>query len=467
MLFERVYDTSLAQASYFIGCQAKGRAMVIDAKRDVDTYLALAEENYMTITHIAETHIHADFLSGSRELAAVTGAGLHLSGEGGPDWQYEYPHNGLTHGDLISVGNLSFEVIHTPGHTPESICLLLTDHSATERPVMVFTGDFVFVGDVGRPDLLENLSEKDSKEAGAEQLYRSLERFRGLPSFVQVWPGHGAGSACGKNLGSVPVSTVGYELITNWAFQHENDEQGFADGLFEGQPEPPKYFSMMKKLNKVDRPLLVEMPVYPLLNKKQFLNAYKNGLKIIDTRDKMDFGEGFVPGSINIQAKDYFTTWAGWLVDYREQIVLVAYENQMEGLTRKLMRIGLDNVLGYVSDVDSLEWELELELERREVVSTTKLKQKLGDESLQILDVRSAGEFAAGHIKDADHLFLGTLVDNLDKVDKHKEKVVHCQSGDRASIAYSLLLALGVENVKLYEGGIKDWKEKGNPLEQT
>src|SRR5690554_6329116 len=242
MLFERVYDTSLAQASYFVGCQAKGEAIVIDAKRDIDAYQALAEENNMTLTHIAETHIHADFLSGSRELAAVTGAGLYLSDEGGPDWQYEYPHNGLTNGDLISVGNLSFEVIHTPGHTPESICLLLRDHSATDSPVMVFTGDFVFVGDVGRPDLLENVSEKDSKQVGAEQLYQSLEKFRGLPSFVQVWQNHNAGSACGKNLGSVPVSTVKYELIANWAFQYESDEEGFTNNLFEGQPEPPKYF---------------------------------------------------------------------------------------------------------------------------------------------------------------------------------------------------------------------------------
>src|SRR5690554_441209 len=463
MLFERIYDTSLAQASYFIGCQAKGEAMVIDAKRDVDSYLALAEENNMTITHIAETHIHADFLSGSRELAEVTGGGLYLSDEGGADWQYEYPHHGLLHGELIKVGNISFEVIHTPGHTPESICFLLRDHAATDSPVMVFTGDFVFVGDVGRPDLLENVSGKDFSQKAAKALHQSLDKFRDLPSFVQVWPGHGAGSACGKNLGAVPVSTVGYELITNWAFQYKTDEKGFIQSLFDGQPEPPKYFDTMKKLNKVDRPLLVEVPVFPLLDKKQFLNAYKNGLKIIDTRDKRVFGEGFVPGSINIQAKDYFTTWAGWLIDYKEQIVLVADEKQVEGLARKLMRIGLDNVLGYVSGVDSLG----LDLRKREMISTDELKQKIGEESLQILDVRSTKEFTAGHIQGADHLFLGTLVDNLDKVDKHKEKVVHCQTGDRASIAYSLLLALGVDNIKIYEGGIKEWVEKENPLEQT
>lgn len=463
MLFARVYDTSLAQASYFIGCQAKGEAMVIDAKRDVDTYLALAEENKMTITHIAETHIHADFLSGSRELAEVTGAGLYLSDEGGADWQYEYPHEGLLHGDLIKMGNISFEVVHTPGHTPESICLLLRDHAATDSPVMAFTGDFVFVGDVGRPDLLENVSGKDFSQKAAGALHQSLDKFRNLPPFVQVWPGHGAGSACGKNLGAVPVSTVGYELLTNWAFQYETDEKGFTESLFEGQPEPPKYFDMMKKLNKVDRPLLVEVPVFSRLDKKQFLNAYQHGLRVIDTRDKRIFGGGFVPGSINIQAKDFFTTWAGWIIDYREQILLVADEGQVESLARKLMRIGMDNVLGYVSDVDSLE----LELQRRETVSTAELKQKIGDESLQILDVRSANEFNAGHIHGADHLFLGTLVDNLDKVDRDEEKIVHCQSGDRASIAYSLLLASGVDKLKIYEGGIKEWVEKGNELEKS
>src|SRR5690554_3906640 len=464
MLFERIYDTSLAQASYFIGCQAKGEAMVIDAKRDVDSYLALAEENNMTITHIAETHIHADFLSGSRELAEVTGGGLYLSDEGGADWQYEYPHHGLLHGELIKVGNISFEVIHTPGHTPESICFLLRDHAATDSPVMVFTGDFVFVGDVGRPDLLENVSGKDFSQKAAKALHQSLDKFRDLPSFVQVWPGHGAGSACGKNLGAVPVSTVGYELITNWAFQYQTDETGFIESLFEGQPEPPKYFGTMKKLNKVDRPLLVEVPVFSLLDKKQFLNGYKHGLRVIDTRDKRIFGEGFVPGSINIQAKDYFTTWAGWIIDYREQILLVADEGQVESLARKLMRIGMDNVLGYFDDIDSLD--LDLDLQTRDTMSTDELKERVGDESLQILDVRSGKEFNAGHIQDADHLFLGTLVDNLDQVDGNKEKIVHCQSGDRASIAYSLLRASGVENMKIYEGGIKEWVKKGNALEK-
>ena len=202
MFFKHIYDTSLAQGSYLIGCQAKGEAIVIDAKRDVDTYLEIAKENNLTITHITETHIHADFLAGSRELAEITGAQLYLSDEGGADWQYEFPHKGLKHGDKIKVGNLTLEVIHTPGHTPESISFLLTDHPATDEPVMIFTGDFVFVGDIGRPDLLEKAAGiTGTQEKGAHEMYRSVQDFSKLAPHIQVWPGHGAGSACGKALG--------------------------------------------------------------------------------------------------------------------------------------------------------------------------------------------------------------------------------------------------------------------------
>src|SRR5690606_23836047 len=186
---------SLAQASYVIGCQAKGVAIVIDAQRDVDVYLQIAKQNNLKITHITETHIHADFLCGSRELAAVTSAELYLSDEGGDDWQYQFAHPGIKHGDKIALGNLSLEVLHTPGHTPESISFLLTDHPSTDKPVMVFTGDFVFVGDVGRPDLLEKAAGiTGTQEKGAQQMHQSIQRFAKLPEYVQVWPGHGAGS---------------------------------------------------------------------------------------------------------------------------------------------------------------------------------------------------------------------------------------------------------------------------------
>src|SRR5690606_16470446 len=283
MFFQQVYDKTLAQASFFIGCQAKNEAIVIDAKRDIDSYLEIAKQNNMKITHIAETHIHADFLAGSRELAEVTGAKLYLSDEGGENWQYEFPHVGLKEGDVINVGNLSLKVMHTPGHTPESISFLLTDHPASEEPVMIFTGDFVFVGDIGRPDLLEEAAGLvGTKEIGAQQMFESLKKFAALPDYVQVWPGHGAGSACGKALGAVPSSTVGYEKIRNWALQFGGDYEGFKNYLLSDQPEAPVYFAMMKKLNKVDRPLLVEVPEHPTLSVEEVEKM--DDITLIDTR---------------------------------------------------------------------------------------------------------------------------------------------------------------------------------------
>ena len=456
MFFQHVYDKSLAQASYFIGCQAKGEAIVIDAQRDIDVYLEIAKLNNMKITHITETHIHADFLCGSRELAAVTGAQMYLSDEGGADWQYAFPHIGLKHGDKINVGNLTLEVLHTPGHTPESISFLLTDHPATDKPVMVFTGDFVFVGDIGRPDLLEKAAGLiGTQEKGAKQMYESIQRFAALPEYVQVWPAHGAGSACGKALGAVPSSTVGYEKIRNWAFQYEDDEAGFIKYLLEGQPEPPKYFAMMKHLNKVNRTLLVEVPKHPKLSKEQFLTAYHNGLKVIDTRNKTDFAKGFIPGSINIQGNNSFSTWAGWLLNYQEQFILVAYDNQMEDLTRKLMRIGLDNIYGYISDVN----DLDLELETEDIIDIEEFKSYIGNPNVQIVDVRGLTEYQTYHVEGADHVFVGTLPDNLDKFNKDKQIVIHCQSGDRATIAQSLLAKNGFKNVKNYSAGMKEWME--------
>ena len=454
MFFQHVYDKSLAQASYFIGCQAKGEAIVIDAQRDIDVYLKIAKQNNMKITHITETHIHADFLCGSRELAAVTGAEMYLSDEGGEDWQYAFPHIGLKHGNKISVGNLTLEVLHTPGHTPESISFLLTDHPATDKPVMVFTGDFVFVGDIGRPDSLEKAAGLiGTMEKGAKQMYESIQKFAQLPEYIQVWPAHGAGSACGKALGAVPSSTVGYEKIRNWAFQYENDESGFIEYLLEGQPEPPKYFAMMKHLNKVNRPLLVEVPKHPKLSKEQFLSAYENGLKVIDTRVKTNFAKGFIPNSINIQGNNSFSTWVGWLLNYQEQFILVANDDQIEDLTRKLMRIGMDNIYGYISSVD----ELGLELETEDIINIEEFKSYIGNPNAQIVDVRGLTEYETYHIEGATHVFVGTLQDNLDKFNKDKQIVIHCQSGDRATIAQSLLAKNGFKNVKNYSAGMKEW----------
>lgn len=461
MFFEHIYDKSLAQGSYLVGCQATGEAIVIDAKRDIDTYLQIAKQNNLRITHITETHIHADFLCGSRELADVTGATMYLSDEGGPDWQYEFAHVGLTDGSVIKVGNLSLKVLHTPGHTPESISFLLTDHPASNEPVMLFTGDFVFIGDIGRPDLLEKAAGiAGTKEAGAKQMYESLKKFAALPDFVQVWSAHGAGSACGKALGAVHSSTVGYEKIRNWAFQFGKNEEGFIETLLTDQPEPPRYFAMMKHLNKVKRNHLIEVPKHAKLTKAQFLDAYYKGMKVIDTRLKTEFANGFIPNSMNIQGNNSFATWMGWFLNYEEQFILIADEGKMDDLTRKLMRIGLDNMYGYISDVN----EPGIELKSANVIDISEFKELLHKDNVQVVDVRAATEFNAGHVDGAMHVFLGTLPNNLNKVSKDKQVIIYCQGGDRSSIAYSILSKNGFNNVKNFSGGMKEWLVKKNPV---
>ncbi len=464
MFFQHIYDKSLAQASYFIGCQKAGVAAVIDAKRDVDTYIEIAKANNMKITHIFETHIHADFLAGSRELAKLTGAELYLSDEGGEGWEYEFPHHGLKDGDKVQVGNLTFEVMHTPGHTPESISFLLTDNPASKEPVMLFTGDFVFVGDIGRPDLLEKAAGmKGTADAGAHQMFKSIKKFNALADYIQVWPGHGAGSACGKALGSVPSTTVGYEKARNWAFQYADNENGFIKYLLEDQPEPPKYFAMMKHLNKVDRPLLTEVPKLKELSSEELKGAIAKGMKLIDARNKADFAEGFIPGSINIQGNNSFATWAGWFLKYDEQFILLADESQLDDLTRKLMRIGLDNIYGYVPST-KLWTEAGGKLEKAKVISLETAKDLITNNGVQVIDLRGASEYNAGHIAKADNVFVGTLEDNLEKVSKDKKVIVYCQSGDRATIGYSILAKNGFKNVANFAGSINEWVKAGEPV---
>ncbi|HEX5668725.1 MAG TPA: MBL fold metallo-hydrolase [Chitinophagaceae bacterium] len=465
MLFQHIYDKSLAQASYLIGCQKAGVAAVIDPKRDVDTYIDIANQNGMKITHVMETHIHADFLSGSRELAALTGAKMYLSNEGGEGWEYEFPHEGLKDGDSFMVGNLKFDVMHTPGHTPESISFLLTDTPASPEPVMFFTGDFVFVGDIGRPDLLEKAAGmKGTQDAGAHQMYKSINRFSNLPDHIQVWPGHGAGSACGKALGAVPSSTVGYEKIRNWAFRFSqaNDEKGFVNFLLEDQPEPPKYFAMMKKLNKVNRPLLTEVPTLKKLSGLDLSESIERGIKIIDTRNKAEFAKGYIPGSINIQGNNSFATWAGWYLNYEEPFILLADEHQLDDLTRKLMRIGLDNVMGYIPSTESYVSHGG-KLETVNNIEIAELK-KLKAEGAQLVDLRGAAEYKAGHIVGSDNIFVGTLLSNLDKISKDKTVVVYCQGGDRATIGYSLLASKGFKNIRNYSPSMNEWVAQGNPV---
>lgn len=458
MFFQHVYEKGLAQASYVIGCQATGEAIVIDPKRDIETYLEIAERENLTIKYITETHIHADFLSGSRELAAAAGAEMLLSDEGGSDWEYQFAHKGLKDGDVFMVGNLKFEVMHTPGHTPEHISFILTDTPAGDNPVMIFTGDFVFVGDIGRPDLLEKAAGiAGTMEKGAKDMFQSLNKFKQLPDHVQVWPAHGAGSACGKALGAVPSTTVGYEKLVNWALKID-DEEAFIKELLDGQPEPPKYFAMMKKLNKTGPAILGNVPRPARLTLTQFRDLLSTGMTIIDTRDKLSFSGGHIPNSINIQDLPSFSTWAGWIVPYEKPFILVAPDHRIEELAKELIRIGLDNIHGYIPNLDG--WSnLGNELEVTDQLTCHELQEK--QEAFHILDVRGFSEYNNGHIPGAENIHFGYLEDNLQRLDKNANYVVHCASGDRSSIAASIMKANGFKNVINLTGGYNAWKQEG------
>lgn len=461
MLFKHIYEEGLAQASYLIGCQATGEAIVIDPRRDINIYLEIAQKEKVNIKYVTETHIHADFLSGAKELANVTGAELLLSGEGGNDWKYQFPHKELKNGDKIKVGNLILEVMHTPGHTPEHISFLLTDTPASDKPVMIFTGDFVFVGDVGRPDLLEKAAGiTGTMEKGAKDLFNSLKKFKELPDYVQVWPGHGAGSACGKALGAVPSSTVGYEKLSNLALKFK-EEKEFINYLLEGQPEPPKYFAMMKKLNKTGPDFIIGKSLPKRLSLEELKDAYSKGITIIDTRNKIDFGKLHLKGSINIQDNSAFSTWAGWILSYDKPFILLTNENRIEFLTKALQRIGLDSVYGFYTDFNLL-LNSDFTLNTTKMISAEVIFEN--SDKYFILDVRSYSEFNSLRIKNAKNIHVGYLSDNVSKIPDEKEIVVHCAGGDRASIAVSLLNSFGKKNILNMDGGINGWIQKGFPV---
>ncbi|MCU0329808.1 MAG: rhodanese-like domain-containing protein [Candidatus Kapabacteria bacterium] len=457
MFFRQIYEPGLAHASYMIGCQATGEVLVIDAKRDIDTYVDIARQEKLRITHLAETHIHADFLSGTRELADVTGAMMYLSDAGGPEWQYEFDHVGLADGDSFMVGNIKIDVLHTPGHTPEHISFLATDTPAsTHVPIMIFTGDFVFVGDVGRPDLLEKAAGyTGTMEIGARQMWKSLERFKALPDHIQVHPAHGAGSACGKALGAIPSSTVGYEKLVNWALRHTNEEQFVAE-LLSGQPEPPAYFAHMKKLNKVVRPLRPTLKAPPRRTADDVRAHMALGHTVVDTRSKVSFAGGHIPGSLNIQNNKAFSTWAGWMLNYEEPFIVVARESDVDDIVRKLARIGLDAIDGFIDDV-AVWSDAGGALSTVSHMSVDELLQRYDHEGVTVIDVRGASEYGAGHIPGAWNIHAGYLRHYLADIPEDGVVVVSCQAGDRSSIATSLLLRDGRTNVVNFPPGYAGW----------
>jgi hydroxyacylglutathione hydrolase len=453
--FQRFFEPKLASASYLIGCQKCGDAIVIDANRDIDQYVDAAAAYGLTIAYATETHIHADFVSGTRALAARTGAQVLLPALG----DYAFPGQPLADGDRIMVGNVQIDVMHTPGHTPEHIIFLLTDTATTSRPWGALTGDFLFVGDVGRPDLLERAANvRGSAESGARALFASLRRLRALPVDLQIWPGHGAGSACGKALGAMPTTTLGYELATNWALQ-QTDEEAFVRAVLSGQPEPPRYFAIMKRVNRAgpDRESAVARPprmpdaaLGPLLDAKATM---------IDLRRADAFAAAHIPGTINVPLTRAFPTWAGSVLPYDGDLYLIGDDERATiEATHDLARIGLDRVAGRFTRQVIDRWRnAGGAIATVAQIDARALADALQAGKVAVLDVRDESEWDTGHLAEAIHLPLATLAARLDEVPRGRPIVVHCQAGSRSAIAASLLTASGIPDVLNMTGGIAAW----------
>ncbi|GAA4435936.1 MBL fold metallo-hydrolase [Bremerella cremea] len=456
MLLKYFYDKTLAHASYLVGCQRAKVAIVVDPGRDVQQYIETAKKEGLEITAVTETHIHADYVSGARELAERVGAKLYLSDEGPAEWKYEYAasydHQLLHNGDHFLIGNIRFDVMHTPGHTPESISLLLTDQGGgANRPMGIFTGDFVFVNAVGRPDLLEKAAGlAETAKAGAADLFASLESFKQLPDYLQVWPAHGAGSACGKGLGAIPSSTVGYEKLFNPGLQF-NDESSFVDYVLADQPEVPPYFKEMKRVNKEGPRVLEGVEPLDTLPATYLSAALEQGT-LLDLSASAAFGEAHVPGSTNIPLK-MLGAWGGWLVDYSGPVYLIGTPDEVDQANKLLLQIGVEDIRGYFQRED-LSTAM---TEAYQTVDAAKLSQLLSEEAVELIDVRSVEEWNAGHIAAASHHFLGRLPETTASINSDRPVVVNCRSGARSAIAVSVLQAAGIKNAINLEGGILAW----------
>ncbi|MGH9385491.1 MAG: MBL fold metallo-hydrolase [Vicinamibacterales bacterium] len=491
MIVRRFFEPLLAQTSYLIGCAETGEALIIDPNRDIKRYVTAAAQERLRITHVTETHIHADFVSGSRELAHRTGATLHLSDEGDNDWKYQYlgdtPREGkpgakddanvprvngrlIRHGDRITLGNVIVEAVHTPGHTPEHLTFLITDGAAADQPIAAATGDFIFVGDVGRPDLLEKTANvKGTMDSSARTLWHSVRDFARRDDWLQIWPGHGAGSACGKGISAIPHSTLGYERRFNWAFRVATEDE-FVEHVLTDQPEPPKYFATMKRVNKEGPALLGRFRTPARLNDHALLDLIERKALIVDTRPASDYAAKFVPGTFNIPLNPTFVTWAGWLVPYTTDLYLIVDEAttaRMTEVVRALALIGLDRVAGILGPTAIAHAaDHGATLGNVTQVTPSEVADRVAAKGVTVLDVRNSVEFAEGHIPASLHIPLGYLGDRVREVPSDRPVVVQCHTGQRSQIGASLLRKLGRQDVMNLVGGIAAWEEAGLPVEK-
>ncbi|MBT8241568.1 MAG: MBL fold metallo-hydrolase [Acidimicrobiia bacterium] len=454
MKFTQYYLDCLSHASYLIGDETTGRAVVVDPQRDIQQYLDDAAADGLTIEMVIETHFHADFLSGHLELAAATGAEIGFSSVG----ETEFESRPLADGEVLSLGEVELEFRHTPGHTPESVSIVVYEHAADKVPYGVLTGDTLFIGDVGRPDLLSSIGF--TQEELAHQLYDSLhDKLMTLPDETRVYPAHGAGSACGKNLSTETVSTIGEQRRTNYALLAE-DKKTFMDLVTEGQPPAPEYFVYDAVLNRQNRDLLDEGAMPDAVDLKTFDDAVAKGAMVVDGRDPEEFAQGHVIGSINVGLKGRYAEFAGSVIPSHVDILLVVNPGFEIEAKNRLARIGFDKVIGY------LEHPLEVmatnpdRVERASRITAAELRDRRSDiEGLQLVDIRNPGEVELGIIDGAVKIPVGQLPGRVNELDKTAPTVVYCAGGYRSSVGASVLREAGFDDVSDLLGGYVAWQE--------
>lgn len=454
MKFHQYYLDCLSQASYLVGDETTGRAVVVDPRRDVDEYVRDAEAQGLTIELVIETHFHADFLSGHLELAEATGAEIGFSSVAEP----EFPARKLADGERISLGEVELEIRHTPGHTPESISVVVWERPGDPEPYGVLTGDTLFIGDVGRPDLLASIGFTEDELA--DQLYDSLHtKLMTLPDATRVFPAHGAGSACGKNLSTETSSTIGEQRVSNYALLAP-DKATFVDIVTEGQPPAPSYFVYDAILNRQDRALLDETAMPPALDLAAVDEAVAAGALLIDGRDPVDFARGHLTGAINVGLAGRYAEFAGSVVPSDVDIVIVADDGFELEAKNRLARIGFDRVIGYLADPLTVMADNPDRIRPASRLTASELiARRPGIDGLQLVDVRNPGEVQLGTIDGSVPIPVGELPARLDELDPSAPTVVFCAGGYRSSVAASVLRQAGFEDVSDIVGGYAAWSE--------